>query len=149
MRISDWSSDVCSSDLDLRPPGAERGAAGAVAAVVEDHARPRQDLVHRLRLAVHGEAGPLQRLGDRVGHVAGEDLAAHRAGAQALQEGPRLLVLQAHVSDEVRLALMRRQRLIQPLARAEARKSGVSGQSVSVRVALGGGRLIQQNNYYN
>src|SRR3546814_3057324 len=59
MRISDWSSDVCSSDL--------------------------------------------------------------RAGAQALQEGPRLLVLQAHVSEEVRLALMRRQRLLQPLDRAEHR----------------------------
>src|SRR3546814_7227267 len=31
MRISDWSSDVCSSDLDAEHPGDERGVRGAVA----------------------------------------------------------------------------------------------------------------------
>src|SRR3546814_16880569 len=39
MRISDWSSDVCSSDLDLRLPGAAlRRACGELSA---DRGRPR------------------------------------------------------------------------------------------------------------
>src|SRR3546814_7611405 len=50
MRISDWSSDVCSSDLDLANlPGADQLAreVGAVERVREEEPQRADDAVHR------------------------------------------------------------------------------------------------------
>src|SRR3546814_19820720 len=85
MRISDWSSDVCSSDLAERPAG-QRGGVGP-RAVDRPQDRPPARAPQRLPL------------GDRHGRHAG--------------------------------------------ARGD-RKSVVQGKSVSVRVALGGRRIIKK-----
>src|SRR3546814_10825516 len=79
MRISDWSSDVCSSDLGLhrrrpaRPADAQEGGArgarqGAVLARPGRPARPRRRQVRRTALWRPAPAG------DRAGDV-------HRSGA--------------------------------------------------------------------
>src|SRR3546814_16225672 len=98
MRISDWSSDVCSSDLGH----------------IDDrrHRRAREEIAQRLQLA----------------HQPGE-----RADRTAL-----------HVEPDRH----------QPLEHRSDRKSVVSGKSVSVRVDLGGLRIIKKkthksNNIYN
>src|SRR3546814_19975181 len=103
MRISDWSSDVCSSDLAVAPAGQ----------VVQ---RPGNHLLARARLAEnqHIGLGPGQRA----------DLfaqAQHRLG----------------LSEQARRQLL-------PVDR----KSVVEGKSVSVRVVLGGSRLIQKKKKY-
>src|SRR3546814_11608777 len=90
MRISDWSSDVCSSDLDGRAVVATRGDRG-----LERHLPKQRD------------AG-----------VGGELLASALA-----EEAVGLAVLAGEAAD---------------------RKSVVEGKSVSVRVDLGGRRLIKK-----
>src|SRR3546814_11134437 len=106
MRISDWSADVCSSDLIAGIP--ERGAGDPSPATaygvymgIRAAARHRLgvDSLKGLRVAVQG-----------VGHV-GYYLCRHPAA-----QGAEVIV-------------------------ATDRKSGVSGKSVSVRVALGGRRI--------
>src|SRR3546814_14036413 len=96
MRISDWSSDVCSSDL--RPDRADLGALGP--------------------------AGPGGRRGQR-GRAA---LCLRRRAAVAAQ--PDL-------------------DLREPADALADRKSVVSGKSVSVRVDLGGRRIIKNKNNRN
>src|SRR3546814_18735963 len=91
MRISDWSSDVCSSDLVRRWPGA-----------------PGQPV------AAAGDAGGAGR---PVG------------GGQHGLWRPR----QTLCAGDLRRAFLR-----------GARKSVVSGKSVSVRVYLGGRRILKQ-----
>src|SRR3546814_5970737 len=59
MRISDWSSDVCSSDLVAARLLAERGAAVRVAALGE----PATDLAKAARA---GWSGPVERLDGRL-----------------------------------------------------------------------------------
>src|SRR3546814_16854470 len=59
MRISDWSSDVCSSDLVAARLLAERGAAVRVAALGE----PATDLAQAARA---GWSGPVERLDGRL-----------------------------------------------------------------------------------
>src|SRR3546814_16332288 len=86
MRIRDWGSDVCSSELEVVKRDAQRAALRL------------DDADHAVRLAAHLELAS-QRVEAREGAL-GDVLAD------------------------------------------EARKSGVSGQSVSVRVFLGGRRSI-------
>src|SRR3546814_9700838 len=68
MRISDWSSDVCSSDLDLRPPG-------DIGEVLLDAAPVLAQLQDAAEIFVgHIDGGVDPRLldavyMDRVGHV--------------------------------------------------------------------------------
>src|SRR3546814_21092643 len=100
MRISDWSSDVCSSDLLLVPQA------------LQPHRRylernRREQLVQRLPLP--------ERI---VGWVFGE------------------LVPPWHQFQADRLRVIGR--------RTEDRQSVVKGKSVSVRVNIGGGRIIQK-----
>src|SRR3546814_17877511 len=126
MRISDWSSDVCSSDLRLLPdPDLALGL-------------PRQPALRRDRPAPRRqgarEAGELRR-----------DLPAHRrpaagqagAGAPGLPPGRAEALERApwHPDHSAAGALSRR--------RAD-RTSVVSGKRVSVRVDLGGRRIIQK-----
>src|SRR3546814_15490024 len=96
MRISDWSSDVCSSDL--------KGVDAAVAEQVDAHlpgleTRRDEQRVHHV-------------LKQRLGLGIAQDRLRHRG---------------AHRQD---------------------RKSVVSGKSVSVRVALGGRRIITKKYTY-
>src|SRR3546814_14550418 len=105
MRISDWSSDVCSSDLRL--------AAARIAA---------------------------DRMAD-IGPVGGEQARAHERGEPVPMETRALFAYQS--STVVR----RLARLVDDMV--QDRKSVVSGKSVSVRVDLGGRRIIKQKNTYN
>src|SRR3546814_14946668 len=90
MRISDWSSDVCSSDLPARCPG-------GIAPTLQGPGRDLQRL----------------RLGDR------------RRGTLRLRIAPRCAGLSRDRPGR-------------------DRKSVVSGKSVSVRVDLGGRRIIKK-----
>src|SRR3546814_16237776 len=93
MRISDWSSDVCSSDLGEGDPG-------AAPRVLDDGATVPEAPV-RLRRLDHGKRHAV----------------LHAAGG--------ILALQLHEATG-------------------DRKSVVSGKSVSVRVDLGGSRIIKK-----
>src|SRR3546814_19346650 len=115
MRISDWSSDVCSSDL-----------------------AEQQD--------AHGSADTRQLLAsDPVDH-------AHPA-ERGLHFDEVIAVLARHADDcgivAERMCAQRGQRCRRGLWRHHRhqldRKSVVSGKSVSVRVELGGRRIIKKN----
>src|SRR3546814_15225004 len=101
MRISDWSSDVCSSDLDPITNGH-----------MDIITRAATHMVDQLIIAVARNAGkgPLFGVEDRV----------------------------QMVLDEVAA--------LPPAAKASDRKSVVEGKSVSVRVDLGGRRIIKKQN---
>src|SRR3546814_19635978 len=97
MRISDWSSDVCSSDLPDEVLDAERFGVG------------------------------LHPVGDFPAQVEGRSLGGHADG-----------VAEGAVAGAA-------QGVLGGLARARGdRKSVVSGKSVSVRVDLGGRRIIKK-----
>src|SRR3546814_12683243 len=117
MRISDWSSDVCSSDLS----GAGEQLAQHCRVVAAGAAGGgRAGLARRLAARAHvPEAGPARRraAGARPAHAAAAG-ARRRRGARA----------------RLRLGIGRR----------PERKSAVSGKSVSVRVDLGGRRSLTQ-----
>src|SRR3546814_12317916 len=107
MRISDWSSDVCSSDLglsrEIRP-----GACGVYDAATDKYIFPRP-----CRVAHHLRHGPA-----RLSARHGRDRKPLR-GTAAADQGA--------------------------VARSSLdRKSVVSGQGVSVRVDLGGRRIIKK-----
>src|SRR3546814_11230340 len=127
MRISDWSSDVCSSDLGGFVGGAETAAFVAHQLHQRDLRVVGEEQMHVARQLVLEEGALLvdQQLGVAV--VAHRDrhvhpwLAGHEVGAEP--------------DAAVRLAVD-----------ALDRKSVVSGTSVSVRVDLGGRRIIKNKN---
>src|SRR3546814_14539617 len=124
MRISDWSSDVCSSDLGDRVivAGAEV-AIGAIALPLAAH--DHRDL--RVRL-------PLDEAVDDL-----------HAGAFELVRPQHVLLF-----VDTRLQLDHRGHRLASLRRlAQDRKSVVSGKSVSVRVDLGGRRIINKKKLTN
>src|SRR3546814_17177951 len=106
MRISDWSSDVCSSDLEHL--AVEEDAVALLPA--RDHLGGQRVEVDALRRAV-GRPVDLRIVG------------AHRR----LEEGGA-----AAVERDVRVA------------RRGDRKSVVAGKSVSVRVDIGGSRILKK-----
>src|SRR3546814_17503038 len=111
MRISDWSSDVCSSDL---------GEVGGAA-----HAQRQQDVAeHGVRMDVG--AGALQRLEPCV-HRGAEDVGVGGVIDPAAARRRLAAVVAAAVVDLL-----------------ADRTSVVSGKSVSVRVDLGGRRIIKK-----
>src|SRR3546814_14489850 len=99
MRISDWSSDVCSSDLVVRRP-AKRDRQAEPPQAGQQQVEPEQVFQRRLR-------------GQPV--------------------FPRIVIAQPRLRAAERRA-------------APDRKSVVSGKSVSVRVDLGGRRIIKKKN---
>src|SRR3546814_12358016 len=106
MRISDWSSDVCSSDLydaGISWRRAERQPASFV-----------RQILRRLWPSEFSHIGPR----DRVGEGACSQPRAEGVGSPA--------------------------RYTSALRRLPDRKSVVSGKSVSVRVDLGGRRIIKK-----
>src|SRR3546814_17333366 len=100
MRFSDWSSDVCSSDLS------QSGALGIMNSISD----------------VKADGGDL---------------------VVSLPEGNADLPL---LLSDYHLVIQPNGGVDDPNAGID-RKSVVSGKSVSVRVDLGGGRLIKKNNY--
>src|SRR3546814_17164291 len=100
MRISDWSSDVCSSDLEL--PN------GVFQVQVIEH--------HRIQVT-------------------------HQRAKSVLQIEAMLLKVRRGIANGVGLVRLDAQ---QTGPRAEDRKSVVKGKSVSVRVDLGGRRIIKK-----
>src|SRR3546814_14721654 len=102
MRISDWSSDVCSSDLvpERHPLGCDAHP---------KYLGPRYGLSSCPILGVGGSTSPSSSM-------TGAEIAAMRS---------RWMRFHAD------------------------RKSVVSGESVSVRVVLGGRRIIQKNKYHS
>src|SRR3546814_11115755 len=100
MRISDWSSDVCSSDLDA-----------CLAARDDRRVRDRQTQ------RVAEQRGDGEPVGDRADHGGFGERGDVAPGRMAGFEADR--------------------------------KSVAWGKSVSVRVDLGGRRIIKKNNTYN
>src|SRR3546814_16144253 len=105
MRISDWSSDVCSSDLLYLfvEHGVARGFDGASVLILPKCGEISAPVVFTI---------PLQLLAYHVAVLRGTDV-----------DQPRNLAKSVTVED---------------------RKSVVSGKSVSVRVDLGGSRIIKK-----
>src|SRR3546814_20179087 len=119
MRISDWSSDVCSSDLAARD-----------AAVETDRGKRRRVML---------EQSP---------HEADHRLDPVPQGRQRLRL-PRLEIVARHGELPVHPAVIAELPAQDGIDRIEGvfdtdRKSVVSGKSVSVRVYLGGRRIIKQ-----
>src|SRR3546814_16163355 len=116
MRISDWSSDVCSSDL----LGVELGWIG--------NDEQRAVACHVADIGVFLNDDPADRRGDGIGlqGVAGFDAQQRLALANSLSE------LARHPDD------------LTGEARANDRKSVVEGKSVSVRVDIGGGGVLKK-----
>src|SRR3546814_15316542 len=113
MRISDWSSDVCSSDLRFKVAGLDC-----------------QNEIRALRAAV----GPI---------VGGDDKLSFdtKAGLMEVAVGDPNLVID--ITQAVDATGMRAHLLPE-----RDRKSVVSGKSVSVRVDLGGRRILKQKIKY-
>src|SRR3546814_156239 len=101
MRISDWSSDVCSSDLDIGLRAVEDAGRGGIAvAVIVEHHRIARAVVDELQIAaavvgegLHpaiGEIDPLDaaraRLPDRAGRLHRRAEGVHRAVGVGVDE---------------------------------------------------------------
>src|SRR3546814_15292765 len=111
MRISDWSSDVCSSDLDCQEPHRDIGRLEKPFDV--DHRRePDAVLPQRMELE-H------QSLIEKAGVGGESEVGAAGNGINGFAEG------------------------------AQDRKSVVQGKSVSVRVDIGGRRIIKKKKKKN
>src|SRR3546814_13355864 len=115
MRISDWSSDVCSSDLII-----------PYSRSLDDSASNKV-VAHRHCNGIKGNRTPFERWGHeeaRWDTIAGQVARLHKS--KQWRFGPDAM---ARVEKDGGLD----------------RKRVVSGKSVSVRVALGGSRIIKQN----
>src|SRR3546814_14006403 len=114
MRISDWSSDVCSSDLvDLR------------------QLLDRECHIDRADILL--EIGDPLGTGDR-----------HDRLVTVQQPSKRQLTSRDAVPCAQRLDFLQQRRVTWQIVTLEDRKSVVSGKSVSVRVDLGGRRIIKK-----
>src|SRR3546814_13099935 len=116
MRISDWSSDVCSSDLPRVDPGLARGGEGVLARIGEQF---------------------LDRLPERLGR--GQRILVGGMGNVGLGREDRLLVGRG-------CAGRRRRQRHPVDRRGQDRKCVVEGKNVSIRLDLGGCSLITKKN---
>src|SRR3546814_14277405 len=112
-RISDWSSDVCSSDLSDRRP--DRAGSRAVA----ERPRHREGIGRRSGRPPPGLGGGPARLFACLPRPGADGDGAERPAEPGSG------------------------------TRRRARKSVVQGKRVSVRVGLGGGRIIKKKNTNN
>src|SRR3546814_19431433 len=156
MRISDWSSDVCSSDLndhldivamaprrwrapdqdpDGRPAGPERLQQGASEEPVRAGDQYGRGRKRHMALPQLLQAGGVRR---------GASGIQQPGQAQAGRAGERWVGVVAHRVGEFDRAAAYAGRGSQ---RPGAPKSVVPGKSVSVRVNLGGRRLIKKNTH--
>src|SRR3546814_16613172 len=137
MRISDWSSDVCSSDLQGEAP---------LAVLHREHVG-----AEFLPMAARFPQGAGQELGGAHLAIAGAphvapDMAFHRlvegeaAGMPEHHPGPVLLLVeQALAITDVKGVQQHR-----AAAGVEDRKRGVGGKGGSVWVDRGGGRIMKK-----
>src|SRR3546814_11567119 len=114
MRISDWSSDVCSSDLEGRQPSAI-APSSVLRAATSPWLRHREDQAGLRCLRLHANVAAMLK---------------------------RFLPLAALVTFT--LPSLVTAQGVTPSADPRDRKSVVSGKSVSVRVVLGGGGKIKK-----
>src|SRR3546814_11966571 len=135
MRISDWSSDVCSSDLKALGPS-------ALAVIHVPIERGRKDESLRV-LQTHG-----LDVGDER-QKRGELLLSGDAELRRLLHGIRGIGTGVRKSDYIRAGCLRLEQLRGEIGSVQRRfgtaenldrKTGDVGKSVSVRVELGGGR---------
>src|SRR3546814_14343214 len=131
MRIIDWSSDVCSSDL-IDVHGSEPFVGRPLAGELHNcDLEPEPSLV-KIENLLH-----LQRPREKA--------ATGNQGEQAFRDKPVHRLAQRRAAD---FQFAGQLALVEPLPRLEAitqdRKSVVSGKSVSVRVDLGGRRIIKK-----
>src|SRR3546814_17031704 len=124
MRISDWSSDVCSSDL------------------IEVGARQHEGAARFRHLgAVHGEVAVdvQRRWRPQAGTV------QHRRTEQDVEVDDVLAEEKVHIGAAVgSQELLEIEAVARAQLLAEDRKSVVAGKSVTVRVYLGGRRMIKK-----
>src|SRR3546814_11174282 len=132
MRISDWSSDVCSSDLGRSGNPGARDHHGTVAAIVSAADAHQCEEIGSGKEAHHQWRGVHEHPHLPFGQVAGELLRKFRVG-------PR----RRYGSKLFRYCCLRAD------PRKPDRKSVVEGKSVSVSVYLGGRRTIQKKRTYN
>src|SRR3546814_11216585 len=102
MRISDWSSDVCSSDLMAAAGAGRRGAAGC-ALLVHRHAAPSPR--HRLPEGRDADRRPDLRTGPAAGAGRRHGEARRPAGLRAL-----LAAARGRPAEHTRLGASRRSR---------------------------------------
>src|SRR3546814_12793239 len=127
MRISDWSSDVCSSDLFERLETALLRRALEVAGALEiDAAEERAETVEKMTVEQAIGLLNMHRRSVREGQAARRTPAARHI---ATQEETDAVLLK-------RIAMVKRQRARRAAIDAD-RQSVVEGQRVSVRVYLG------------
>src|SRR3546814_16608372 len=124
MRISDWSSDVCSSDLPQRAGAAEA-----------------RELQPRRRMP----------LGDVAGHVDAAEIEGHALRARPLQRREAVARLFETDPEATRqpVDIVAQRAGGGAEARLGDRKSVVWGTVGSVRVDLGGRRLLKKNTNRN
>src|SRR3546814_18257764 len=132
MRISDWSSDVCSSDLMVVEPAA---AAAAAARHTEDQARQMADALDAM--ATHGLATEQGRAADQRFH----SLVIEAARNQLLSPLSSSIMAAVEWTTIFQQPLRALPRAPMTEHRAPRdRKNVVMGKSVSVRVDRGGRR---------
>src|SRR3546814_20738115 len=126
MRISDWSSDVCSSDLNQGSVDGQTTqgvSAGPLELPVFFTAEPQDnddsESITKVTLALEGapEGAAFVSGGEAI-----EEGAVIAGGTARFVDGKQVLTFEPGVAD---------------------RKRVVEGKSVSVRVALGGRRILQ------
>src|SRR3546814_2357374 len=113
MRISDWSSDVCSSDLVVLARGGEHAAGEAVARFVRSHQQGcgamAEAVAGRLRAAAPGEYQCPKQPANRADRVVAQRRGQGEFGAvHGVVERPRQQRLVAHRAAFVLVALEHR-----------------------------------------
>src|SRR3546814_20983851 len=119
MRISDWSSDVCSSDLNCAHGGGCTVSSDQVARIDSDRNS-------------HG-----------TNNITSDSIDSDSATTNSRHTAVSIMPCPRTASPSTRRRSRRR------AASAPDRKSVVSGKSVSVRVDLGGRRIIKKKTRYD
>src|SRR3546814_16660164 len=134
MRISDWSSDVCSSDLRGRQSGTQHHF------IERDRAEFRSRIAAQISVKL-AEWG--------AGDAINQNLRRAHAGCAFGTTASCLIAAKSSLPFAVRGSSLRKSHCLgvrmPSISRAAGdRKSGGEGKSVSVRLSLGGGRTSQK-----
>src|SRR3546814_16895342 len=134
MRISDWSSDVCSSDLDVSPE------AVLTRAVLDAHLASGTETSDALRRRLRAAANDIDLAAIFTIHgFCARVLREHALEVGQAFDVPELLTSDTALHEAIAADLWRWPGRTD--APAEARKSAVEGKRVAVRVDPGGCRL--------
>src|SRR3546814_13880066 len=146
MRIRDWSSDVCSSDLDLKlTEGASLLATDAEVKTLEALLAKRDDIDNYVAYVGTGSPRFYLPLDQQLPAANFAQFVVRADGTESRETLRRWLVEEvAPRFPELQLRVTRLES--GPPVGSPDRKSVVSGRSVSVRVDLGGGRVMKKKN---